>query len=192
MTLTPTKSSSGNRPSVRFTLRGMIVTISFLALGLALLLQDQRLQETKRALARYETSQVPTAIPEGQFRVILRTVLDNDEVKLLSYRIESADEHFATIRDSDGGGNGARSEFDAKTNLYVTEATVLFDHLDSRNCVKMMPRVGGAQGYTIMPVPEDYTLNSDLMIEKTSGLHARSSKVRLFTWNGKEAYLSLK
>ena len=71
--------------------------------------------------------------------------LDASHVKLITYRIESIDEHFAYVS-GNGGQSGSKSRFSAETELYWSEATVLIDHLATEGRVKIVDVVGGAQG----------------------------------------------
>jgi len=176
----------------RFSLRGVITLIPFIAMGLALFVQHQHLSNVQAALSRYESTHVPTAITGGHFRVIAHPVLDTDHVKVMAYRIESVDEHFATLSDGHGDSNGCRSAHDPNTDLHVTEVTVLLDHVDSEDCVKMLPKVGGVQGYTVATVKDGYALDDDTTINDVDGVYSRTEKVGLFQWNGKSYFLSLK
>lgn len=97
-------------------------------------------------------------------RFIRQPVLNTDHVKVMKYRIESVDEHFATLSDGHGDSNGCSSDYDPNANLHFTEVTVLVDHVDSQHCVKMLPKVGAAQGYTVATVKDGYVLDDHMTI----------------------------
>ncbi|QDU56705.1 hypothetical protein [Aeoliella mucimassa] len=191
-TETPDPTNKGQRLLPKLSLRGMIAATAFITMGLALFVQHQHLTQAQASLSRYETTHVPTAVPRGQFRVIAQSVLDTDRVKLMAYRVESVDEHFATLRDGHGDRNGCHSEYDPNTNLHVTEVTVLVDHVDSRQCVMMLPKVGGAHGHIVATVGDSYTLDDDLTIHDVGGVYNRAESVNLYQWDGKSYSLSLK
>lgn len=125
-------------------------------------------------------------------RFIRQPVLNTDHVKVMKYRIESVDEHFATLSDGHGDSNGCSSDYDPNANLHFTEVTVLVDHVDSQHCVKMLPKVGAAQGYTVATVKDGYVLDDHMTINNADGVYSRNEKVDLFQWDGKSYSLSLK
>ena len=186
----PTSRSRSLFP--RFSIGRMIAAMAFIAMGLALFVQHRRLTQVQASLSRYESTHVPTAVPRGQYRVIAQPVLDTDRVKVMAYRVESVDEHFATLSDDHGDRNGCRSKYDSNTNLHVTEVTVLVDHVVSRECVMMLPKVGGAHGHTVATVGDSYTPDDNLTIHDVGGVNNRAESVDLYQWDGKSYSLSLK
>lgn len=60
-------------------------------------------------------------------RFIRQPVLNTDHVKVMKYRIESVDEHFATLSDGHGDSNGCSSDYDPNANLVpeIAEAAEL-------------------------------------------------------------------
>ena len=166
-TITP-----GAAQRMQFSLKTVLLVVSVVAVACSFFMQQRRLNESQSALSRYEASQIPTSLAPGQFRVIARSILDTDHVKVVAYRIESANEHFATVK-SEGDSNGCKSKYDPKTHLHWTEATILFDHIKSDNKVKMMPKVGGAQGYTLAHVPDGYSLTDAVKLNELDRLFSR-------------------
>ena len=130
----------GNRAIFRITLKSMLAVVAFVAMACALLLEHSELSRTRASLARYEAQQIPTTLGDDEFRVIVNPVLSTDHAIVIAYRIESSEDHFASIV-SEGESNGGRARFDEPTALFVTEAVLLIDH--SGDSLKVMPKVGG-------------------------------------------------
>ena len=184
-------TSGKARHGFRFSLRGVLIFVAFVAATVAFFVQQRRLANVQAALSRYESTQIPTSLAPNQFRIIVQTV-DTNHVKLVKYRIESLDEHFATLDNGEGDTNGSRSNQDANTGLHFTEVTVLVDHVVSQKCVKMLPKVGGGQGYSILPVADDYSLDEATTFNEVNGVFSRNETVELFQWDGKAYSLTLK
>jgi hypothetical protein len=177
-------------------LREIFFSIALLAAATVVLEQHGQLSDERASLSRYESVRIPTSLVADQFRIITQTILDTDHVKVVKYRLESIDKHFATLEeqsDSTGGGsNGCVSSRDRNTNLHFTEVTVLIDHVASQSCVKVLPKVGGASGYSVASVQDDYVLDDETTINHVDGVYSRSETVELFQWDGKPFTLSLK
>lgn len=180
------------RTKFRFTSRTMIITTAFIALGLALVIQNQRLLETRAALSRYESTTVPLALAPGQFRVIVQPILDTDSVQVVKYRIECADERFVTISDGKGGSGGSLSKRNSNSGLYIIEATVLADYLRPKNCVQMLRKIGGAESTAITPVSAGYAVRDHFSIGDADGVYSGNETPALFTWDGETYSLSVK
>lgn len=172
-------------------MKTILVVVAFVAMGCAISMQHFRLARTQASLARYETSLIPTALQPNQFRVIARIAIQTDHVKMITYRIESADQHFATI-ESNGGSNGGRSTYDPKTDLHFTEAVFLIDHVKSMNALKVLPKVSGAQGYSVAFVPDDFSLDSVFTLHDLEPVYLRDASVELLVLNGRSYALTLK
>ena len=168
---------------LRFSLKTVLVGTAVVAAALGFIVQQRRLADLQAALWRYEATRIPTTLAANEFRVIERVVVDTSHVKVVTYRIESTAKHFASLQ---GGGdsNGSSSKYDPHTNRYVSEATVLFDHLDSQHQVKMMASVGGAHGYSVPDVPADFSLAAGMKLQDVDGVHARDTAAEVFEWNG--------
>ena len=175
----------------RFTSRSLIITTAFIALGLALIIQNQRLSETRAALSRYESTTVPVALAPGQFRVIVQPIASTDDAKVVKYRIECADERFVTVS-GQGGGGGSLSRRDPNSGLYVTDCTLFADHLDSHNTFKMILNTGGGQGTTVETVGPTYALKDQLSVSNADGVYSASETPALFTCNGETYSVSVK
>jgi hypothetical protein len=170
----------------------MLVLVTLVAAVTALFVQSRRLAQVRAALSRYESTQVSTSLAPHQFRIITQTILDTDHLKVVKYRIESLEEHFATLDDKEGDANGSRSNYDPHTGLHFNEVTVVLDHVASQQCVKMLPKVGGAQGYSVLPVKDNYVLDEDTTVNHVDGVYSRNDTVELLQWGGKSYSLSLK
>jgi hypothetical protein len=186
-----TVENAGRRKKLRFTSRAMIAATAFIALALALVVQNQRLSNVQAALSRYESTTVPVALAAGQFRVIVQPVLDTDDAKIVKYRIECADERFVTVG-GQGDSSGSLSRRDPNTGLYTTECILFVDHLDSLNFVKMILNVGGGQGTVVETVNAGYALDYHVGINTADGVYAGSETPALFTWNGEAYSVSVK
>jgi len=180
----------GGRKKFRFTSRAMITATAFIALALALVIQNQRLSNVRAALSRYESTTVPVELAPGQFRVIVQPVLDTADAKVVKYRIECADERFVTVSGPDRSGSLSRR--DPNTGLYTTECTLFADHLDSHDAVKMFLNVGGAQGTTVETVGDSYALGDHISISNADGVYSGSETPALFIWNGETYSVSVK
>jgi hypothetical protein len=180
--------SSKTSRSFHFSLRELLLIVALVAIGFAYFVQQNRLTNVRAALSRYEATEVPTSMPTGQFRIISQKILDTDNVKVMKYRIESADPYFATLGSGRGDSYGRSASQDAKTGLYFTEATVLIDHIKSEKCVKLV----ASGGYSITPVADDYKLNQTTTFHDVNGVFPRTESVELFKWNGKSYSLDLK
>ena len=176
---------------LRFSLKTVLVVTAVVAAALGFIAQQRRLAELQAALWRYEGTLKPTSLGASEFRIIERVVVDTSHVKVVTYRIESAGGHFTTLQ-GNGDSNGSSSKFDDNTQRYVSEATVLFDYLDSQHKVKLMARVGGAHGYSVQDVPADFSLATGVKFSAVDGLHARDAAVELFRWNDTPYRLQLK
>ncbi len=179
------KSKFTVQPRFRVSLKSLLAIMAFAALACALVMQHFELARTRASLARYESSLIPTTLAPNQFRLIASTVLQTDHAMVIKYRIETANHHFATIA-SGGDSNGGRANHDPKTNLYVTEAVILIDHIKSDNVLKVMPKVSGAQGYTVSTVADDFSLpasvtvhNPEWIIREAILLHSGSRRSKL-------------
>lgn len=176
----------------RFTLQGMFLAVAVVGATMALVVQHRRLTSAEAALARYESTRVPTTLADKQFRVIAQTVLDTKHAKVMKYRIESNDRHFASVGNGQGDSNGCSSQFDPSAGFHITEVVMFIDHVVSENRVKMMPKVGGAQGYSVAHVADNFVLGEHLTFHDADGAHPRGAAVPLLKWNGKTYSLSLK
>lgn len=179
------------RKKFRFTSRAMIAATAFIALGLALVLQNQRLSNVRAALSRYESTTVAVALAPGQFRVIVQPVLDTADAMVVKYRIECADERFVTVS-GPGDRSGSLSRRDPNTGLYTTECTLFADHVDSQDAVKMILNVGGGRGTTVETVGASYALGDHISISNADGVYSGSETPALFTWNGETYSVSVK
>ena len=165
--------------------------ITFLVAASVFFLQHRHLTDVQASLSRYESVRIPTSLAADQFRVITQTILDTSHVKIVTYRLESVDKHFATLDDGHGDSNGSTSSLDQDTDLHVTEAIVLIDHVDSKKCVKILPKVGGGQGYSVMSVQDDYVLDDEVTITNSTGVYSQNETVELFQSDGRSYSLSL-
>jgi hypothetical protein len=169
----------------------MLAIITFAALVCALMMQHFELAKTQASLARYETSLIPTALAPNEFRVIVNKVLQTDHATVIGYRIESSGDHFATIA-SGGDSNGGRATYNPKTNLYVTESVLLVDHIKSENVLKVMPKVSGAQGYSVASVADDFSLADAITVHDPEIVYSRSDTATLLEIEGQIYTLTLK
>ncbi len=178
------------RPRFQFSIRSILAIAAFVGMACAITIQNLRLAEARASLSRYESSLIPTSLQPSQFRIITRVALDTDHVKVVNYRIESLGEHFANIQ-SGGDGNGAGADYDAQTGLYFSEVTILLDHTKSTNSLKVMPKVGGAQGYSIQNVAEDFSLEDAVTFHDEDHVHERDESIELFRLDGRPYSLTL-
>ena len=178
-------------PRFRVSPRTVLATVTFLAMGCAILTQHFRLNAAQTALSRYEASPIPTSLGSDQFRIIPESVIGTDNCKVFTYRIESTGTHTASVS-SGGDSNAAGASYDAKTGLLFSEVTILIDHIKSRNALKLMPKVGGAQGYAIANVPDEFSLDDAVSLLREHGIYKRNEIVELFRWNERPYTLNLK
>lgn len=167
----------------------MLAVVAFVAMACALLLEHSELSRTRASLARYEAQQIPTTLGNDEFRVIANPVLSTDHTIVIAYRIESSEDHFASIV-SEGESNGGRARFDEPTALFVTEAVLLIDH--SGDSLKVMPKVAGAQGYSLAPVAEGFSLRDAVSVYELEMVHSRRAAVPLFEIEGRTYSVVLK
>ena len=175
----------------RVSLRAMLGAVAFVALICALVVQYIDLSRTRASLARYESSRISTKLRSNEFRVIARDVVKTDHVIVISYRIESLSDHFATIRIGTDG-NGSRAHFDPATNLYVTQAELVIDHMKSKNALKEMAKVSGAQGYSVASVPDEFSLEDAIEIRELNAVYSRNDAAELLELRGRRYVLQLK
>jgi hypothetical protein len=184
--------STLKHPAVlRFSLKTMLVVIAFVAMTCALVVQYVELAKTRASLARYETSLIPTALASDEYRVITSKLLQTDHAAIIRYRIESSEDHFATISSGDDS-NGGRATYDPKTNLYVTESVLLIDHIKTKNALKVMPKVSGAQGYSVAVVADNFSLADTLTIHDPKAVYSRSDSATLVEIDDQVYTLTLK
>lgn len=160
-------------------------------LAALIIFQQSQIFKTKESLARYENPAIPTSLKPDQFRIIVKTNLHTDHALLINYRIESLGKHFATIQ-SEGDKNGSTSSHESQTNLHVTEAQFLIDHVKSANVLKVMGKVSGAQGYSVMNVSGDYSLEDELQILPIKMLHHYSDEIQILELDDRTYTLKIK
>jgi hypothetical protein len=190
-TSTLDKQGTSSRPRLRFSIRTVLLLIAIVGAALAFVSQQRRLAELQAALWRYEAESIPTELADDEFRVIARQVVDSGHLQVVSYRIESAGEHFATLQ-CGGDSNGSRSNYDPNTRRHVSEAVIVLDHLDTQQKLKLMAMVGGAHGYGVDNVPSDFKLRSDVKFFDIDGVHPRADAVDVVRYDGRVYSLRLK
>ena len=163
-----------------------------MAVALAFFVQQRSLIRTKTALSRYESELISTSLQADQFRIITRPVLDLDSIKLVTYRIEVASDQFILLEEGDGGHSGVSTNFDRTTNLHWTDSVVLIDHIKSQQRIKVMAKLGGASGYSVIPVSEDFSLNDSVKFSEVDGVYQLDERVELFQLDGKPYTLRIK
>lgn len=188
----PAVENIDGRRKFRFSSRSIATATAFIALGLAVVVQNQRLSNVRAALSRYESTTVPVALAAGQFRVIVQPVLDTDDAKVVKYRIECADKPYLIVSSVQGHTTGSLARPDPNSGLYVTEVTLLADHLRPQNCAKMVLKGDGTLLTAIEPVNAGYSFKDHLRINKADGAYSESDTVDLFTWDGQTYSLSVK
>jgi hypothetical protein len=171
-------------------LKTVLVAVAFFALGCALVAQRLTLADAEASLSRYESSIISTSLDSDEFRIIPRVVIDTDNCKVVTYRIETKGNHSAAVR-CDGDSNRAAAIHDTKNNLHFSEVTILIDHTKAKNSLKLMPKVGGAQGYAVMNVSDDFSLNDAVKLHREEGVHRRDEDVELFRLDDRSYTLSI-
>lgn len=174
---------------LKLSLKGILVGVTFVAMACAMTMQSLRFAETKAALSRYETSVIPLTLEPNQFRLIMHKVLQTNHANVITYRIESVNDHFATIG-VDRDSNGCRATYDQKTNLHFSEAVILIDHFQSKNGLKVMAKLG-AEGYSVWTVSDDFSLDNGLSIHGINSVYSRDAIVELLELNGRSITLKL-
>lgn len=175
---------------LRVSLKSVLVAMAFFAMGCALVANWVRLSNVEASLSRYESSLIPTSLAADEFRIIPRFVIDTDHCKVVTYRIETSADHSAAVR-SGGDSNQAAANQDVRNGTYFSEITILIDHTASKNSLKLMAKVGGAQGYAVMNVPEDFSLSDAVKLHKGAELHKRAADLELFRLGDRSYTLSV-
>jgi hypothetical protein len=170
----------------RYSLTQLLILVAFAAVVVGLFVQNRKLANVQAALSRYESSQISTSLAANQFRVIAHTILDTKHVKVVKYRVETTDEHFATLQGTDDSRGRSLSP-DPNTGLYFTEMTFVFDHLPTANQIKM-----SNMGYTLKDVPADYSLDDSVILNDVNGVYDLTDTVDVFVWDNITYSLSLK
>ena len=117
-------------------------------------------------------------------------VLDTDHEKIVKYTVQSHESFYARV-DHGQGHTAAASTFDEKTKKHYVGITVLLDHIDSRQCVKELLRVGNAGGPSVMPVLDDYSLVKDTEILCPDGGFSIDNAAPLLKWNDRRYLLTV-
>ena len=175
------------RRSVRFSLTSLLALVTIVALISGFVIQHRRNAETQAALSRYESDQISTLVPSGKYRVIARTIVNNDHVKVATYRIESRDAFFGELMGRDGDGSGISSRHNPDAGIHFAEWTYVFDHLPTENKLKV-----SGTGYTLQSVPKEYSLNTQLSFSDPDGIYDVKEDVVVFILNGEPYSLSVK
>lgn len=185
------RSEVGSPPRGRISLKTCLIGMAFFALICAFVVQRLELVRTRTSLARYETSLIPTELQSEEFRVVAREVVLTSNVKVIAYRIETTDPHNAKIRIG-SDSNSAQAKYDARMGLYVTDALVFIDHVESAGVMKVMASVSGARGYSVYQVAEDFSLDAELRLNDLNAVYPRDEGVELLSLEGKKFELKLK
>lgn len=175
----------------RYSLRTLLVGITIVACAITILLQKSHITGLERSLARYDPSATSTSLANDEYRVVVRTVLDHAETKIVEFRVETTTEHFAQLAGKVDGVGATTSVLEPETGLYVTTATVLVDHVRPDR-VKMFPKFGGAQGYSVLSVPEDFAIGESFEFFECEGVYDKSTRLGVFRWQGETYTLSVK
>ena len=117
-------------------------------------------------------------------------VLDSDHEKIVKYTVQSDESFYATV-DHGQGHTAASSGFDSKTKKHYVGITVLLDHIDSRQCVKELLRVGNVGGPSVMPVLENDSLVKEAKIFRPQGNYSFDQPVHLLKWNDRRYQLTV-
>jgi hypothetical protein len=188
----PAVASESGRQRIRFSSRTIAIATTFIALGLALVVQNQRLSNLRAALSRYESTTVPVTLAPGQFRVIVQPILDVDHAQVMKYRIECADKPRLLVGSPQGHTTGSLARRDPNSGLYIAEVTFLADHVQPQNCVKMVLNGDGALLTAVDSVNAGYALRDHLSIRKADGVYAANETPAIFTWDGQTYSVSVK
>lgn len=175
------------RRGVRFSLTSLLALVTIVALISGFVIQHRRNAQTLAALSRYESEQISTLVPSGKYRVIARTIVNNDHVKVATYRIECRDAFFGELMGRDGDGSGISSRHNPDSGIYFVEWTFVFDHLPTENRLKV-----SNTGYALQSVPNDFSLNAQLSFSDPNGIHDVKDDVVAFVLNGEPYSLSVK
>lgn len=175
------------RRRMHFSLTSLLALVTIIAVTAGFVLQHRRNAATQAALSRYESKQISTVVPSGQFRVIARSIVNNDHVKVVTYRIECGDSFFGELMGRDGDGSGISARYDPDVGIHFAEWTYVFDHLPTENKLKV-----SNTGYALTSVPKDYSLKTQLSFSDADGIYDVKDSVEAFVLNGEPYLLSVK
>jgi hypothetical protein len=170
----------------QFSVRALLTLVTVIAMLAAFAIQNRRHAATRAALSRYESEQVAVSLPPGSFRIFTYRHINTDHVKVLTYRIECGDAFFGKVAHSHGASSQSL-RYDANVGTYFAEWTYVFDYLPTENKLKVSD-----MGYTLLTVPDGYSLSTELELHNVDGVHETDATVELFILNGKPYSLSLK
>jgi len=135
----------------QFSLASLLVLLAAVVAIAGFVLEHQRRSATQAALSRYESDQISTVVPDGKFRVITKTMVDSDHVKVIAYRIECGHAFYAELMGRDGDSSGLSSKYNADAGIHFSEWTYVFDHLPTENKLKV-----SNMGYSLSTVPPTF------------------------------------
>ncbi|MCA8985671.1 MAG: hypothetical protein R3C12_04155 [Planctomycetaceae bacterium] len=124
------------------------------------------------------------------YRVEMTAILDRDDAKLVTIRVDSGTAFYATV-DHGEGHTSCASTLDPTSKLHQVEIVLLLDHIPSRQCVKELLTVGGAGGPSAQPVNSDYKLNDNFTAKVINGNYKRDQTVDLLAWQDRTFTLSI-
>lgn len=138
----------------------------------------------------YITAAPNRPAPQLHYRVEMTAILDRDDAKLVTVRVDSATAFYATVNHG-GGHTSCASMLDPTSKLHHVDVVLLLDHVPSRHCVKELLTVGGAGGPSVLPVTSDYKLDDNVKVNVIDGTYDRDQKVELLDWQDRTFTLSI-
>ena len=138
----------------------------------------------------YITAAPNRPAPQLHYRVEMTAILDRDDAKLVTVRVDSGTAFYATV-DHGEGHTSCASTLDPTSKLHHVDVVLLLDHIPSRHCVKELLTVGGAGGPSVLPVTSDYKLDDNVKVKVIDGTYDRDQKVELLDWQDRTFTLSI-
>ncbi len=128
--------------------------------------------------------------PHLHYRVETTTILDRDDAKLFTVRVDSGTAFYATV-DHGEGHTSCASTLDPTSKLHHVDVVLLLDHIPSLQCVKELLTVGGAGGPSVLPVTGDYNLDDNVKVKAIDGTYNRDQEIELLDWHDRTFTLSI-
>ena len=128
--------------------------------------------------------------PQLHYRIEMTAILDRDDAKLVTVRVDSGTAFYATV-DHGEGHTSCASTLDPTSKLHHVDVVLLLDHIPSRQCVNELLTVGGAGGPSVLPVTGDYKLDDNVKFKVSDGTYNRDQKLELLDWHNRTFTLSI-
>jgi hypothetical protein len=164
---------------LRFNIASLLWLFVTVALALMCFLQTRKVMEAERALARNAWAQQSTSIPAGKFRVMVNSIVDDAEQKIIVVRVETNDAQYI-------GADGARTFMEPTNNGMPRwgEVIILFSYDSTTGKLTELTRTkcrgGWAGGRSIGTLPPGAKPADHVKITIQPGLYDVGQPIELY------------